>query len=112
MGKLVRVGGRSLETLTGLRSLVLADSPSLAEIEPHAFIGDISSPSKFPALEKLILRGNSLRTLHPIFLPSIDNLVEVDLRDNLWQCDCNLKWIITNLEPIISQNNPEMLLNV
>lgn len=44
-------------------------------------------------------------------LPWLD-LSLVDLQNNPWNCDCNLKWVAETLIPDLQQKNPQTTLSL
>ncbi|GLH03033.1 Protein artichoke [Gryllus bimaculatus] len=113
MHNLTRVGAAGFAPLKGLKVLRLSHSPTLTEIHPNAFVGTAESEGNatYPHLEELILRGNSLRTLDFSLLRRWDELQMLDLENNNWLCDCDLQWMVSELEPIINRTNPSLLRN-
>ncbi|VDI69462.1 Hypothetical predicted protein [Mytilus galloprovincialis] len=51
-------------------------------------------------LEVLSLVGNNMKTLRPNMLPlqSIFALKEIRLDKNPWRCDCNMKWLLNDMD--------------
>uniref|UniRef100_A0A9L0IGT7 Leucine-rich glioma-inactivated protein 1 n=1 Tax=Equus asinus TaxID=9793 RepID=A0A9L0IGT7_EQUAS len=67
-----------------------------------------------PSLQLLSLANNNLQTLPKDIFKGLDSLTNVDLRGNLFNCDCKLKWLVewlghTNatVEDIYCEGPPE-----
>ena len=75
----------SITHLPLLQSITLSNNPSLAYIHPGA-ISDV------PNLINLIINNNSLSALED-FRPHIPSLRNVDLKGNVFQCHCSLRWV-------------------
>ncbi|XP_039267389.2 uncharacterized protein LOC120342573 [Styela clava] len=75
-----------LSGLSDLKNLTLHDT-HLQEIKPGSFI-------KLEKLEALDLSNNRLRTLYQDSFPeNLTKLQEIRLTNNVWSCDCSLKWL-------------------
>lgn len=58
---------------------------------------------------QLHLQSNALHTL-PAQLALWKKLNVVDVQDNLWRCDCNMEWFISDLMPVLANTNPDFVL--
>ncbi|KAK4288526.1 hypothetical protein Pmani_038448 [Petrolisthes manimaculis] len=108
MPHLRSVGKETFSSLTNLEVLRMSDNPELSILDPEAFYlmhGDEI------ALQEIHLQDNHLTTLSETLLPWLQ-LRYVDLQNNPWNCDCNLKWIATTLIPDLENKNPETTLSI
>ncbi|KAL3887311.1 hypothetical protein ACJMK2_027253 [Sinanodonta woodiana] len=89
---------RSLLYLPELKTLIL-DNNGLRTVELRDTV------SKYvEKLRVISLRNNEIRTLGQDDLPwDLETLDQIDLTNNPIQCDCKLKWIISN-ENIVGKN--------
>lgn len=53
--------------------------------------------------------NNNLSTFPHDLLGRWDEVEEIDLRFNYWQCDCANQWMIETLMPIIKVKSPAMM---
>uniref|UniRef100_A0A671LT97 Leucine-rich repeat transmembrane protein FLRT2-like n=1 Tax=Sinocyclocheilus anshuiensis TaxID=1608454 RepID=A0A671LT97_9TELE len=67
-------------------------------IEVTAFVG-------LSKLEKLDISSNQLQFLPPGVFDGLRNLRHLNARNNLWRCDCNIKWVIAWLRSLPSAIN-------
>lgn len=61
------------------------------------------------SFSQLILHTNNLSTLSHDMLGRWDEVEEIDLRFNEWQCDCALQWMVEQLIPIIKEKTPKFM---
>uniref|UniRef100_A0A8C1P3W8 Fibronectin leucine rich transmembrane protein 2 n=1 Tax=Cyprinus carpio TaxID=7962 RepID=A0A8C1P3W8_CYPCA len=67
-------------------------------IEVTAFVG-------LDKLEKLDISSNQLQFLPPGVFDGLRNLRHLNARNNIWRCDCNIKWVIAWLRSLPSAIN-------
>lgn len=67
----------------------------IKEIPISAFVGLLK-------LEKLDLSGNGLQSLPQGAFDELKSLKMINVRNNLWHCNCNLKWIVEWLRSLPS----------
>lgn len=117
--RLAQVPSESFAQTPFLRDLVLANNPlnrvtngafrrtqnlvkldlsftGLVEIDPKGFAG-------LESLESLKLNNNALKTFRPGIFDSLKKLASIELHDNPWICDCQLREMKTLL---VKQNLP------
>ncbi|XP_065098795.1 leucine-rich glioma-inactivated protein 1b [Paramisgurnus dabryanus] len=63
------------------------ENNKIESISPHAFRG-------LKSLIHLSLAYNNLETLPKDIFKGMDSLTKVDLRGNMFSCDCKLKWLV------------------
>ncbi|XP_046908534.1 uncharacterized protein LOC124490113 [Dermatophagoides farinae] len=90
MPKLVRIEKQTFSTLKNLQRLSIEDNPHLSTIDENAFMGMFDRQSI--SIKYVNLRRNQLNRLSEKTLPFC-NLTYLDLRQNPWNCDCNLRWM-------------------
>jgi len=97
--------------LFALNTLTMSGNPQLSELHPGSFeqerqrtleivllddesslAATVSRTGSGKGLQKLYLNGNDLKTL-PGSLVHYATLVELDLSENPWNCDCNLRYL-------------------
>lgn len=83
---------KKVPVLIELKTLIM-DYNGIEFIKDGAF-------STLLGLEVLSLVGNNMKTLRPNTLPlkTIISLKEIRLDKNPWRCDCNMKWLLTNMD--------------
>ncbi|XP_069190460.1 uncharacterized protein [Procambarus clarkii] len=86
MNQLSRLDGVQFPPLPHLRKLDLREN-RLSYIHNFAF-------SNLAILNSLRLSGNQLQLLQPQLFLNNTKLVELELHDNLWECDCRLKNLV------------------
>ncbi|XP_017776013.1 PREDICTED: leucine-rich repeat-containing protein 4-like [Nicrophorus vespilloides] len=112
MDKLVEIGENALSGLTGLEVLHLAHNPNLKTIHHKAFI-TIEKDSETPIvhkLSKLYINNNMLA--HLDLELNWDGIVDMDIRNNPWTCECENQWLIDVLMPIYEKINATQALEV
>lgn len=57
---------------------------------------------------QLHLHKNKLSYLDSDIVARWDELLELDIRDNPWTCECENQWLITDLMPIYLKINKDM----
>lgn len=77
-----------LENPTELEELSIRNSPNLAEIREIR-----TSMMLLPNLKRLYLQNCGLRSLPPILRPIFEKTAVIEIQNNPWNCDCNMKWI-------------------
>ncbi|OTF73934.1 Leucine rich repeat containing protein [Euroglyphus maynei] len=99
MPSLVRIEKRTFSTLKNLQRLSIEDNPHLSTIDENAFVAMFDRQSisiKYVSLRRNQLSWLSEKTL-PFFLNPLTflsgNLTYLDLRQNPWNCDCNVRWM-------------------
>jgi len=85
----------TFDPLTQLEELRLADNPHLSYIHPDAW-----QPSP-QGLRVFQLSGNDLRYIPSMLLnySTWQQIEDLDLRGNHWQCDCHNLWLLNTLVP-------------
>lgn len=78
-----KIEGHAFRTVPGLIKLDLSDC-ALRSVASKAFEG-------VELLESLKLNGNRLQALRPQTVETLSKLHGVELHDNPWYCDCNLR---------------------
>ncbi|XP_063848635.1 leucine-rich repeat neuronal protein 1-like [Scylla paramamosain] len=106
--RLRSVGQQSFSSISSLQVLHLSDNPNFAVIDEAAFL---VLPGNDLALQEIHLQDNRLSTLSEKMLPWLD-LLFVDLQNNPWECDCNVKWIAETLIPDLEDKNPQTTLSI
>lgn len=84
---LKEVGQSAFATFPLLRHLQMTHNHRLQVIHPEAFASDVTG------LEEVFLDDNALASLPQGLLPW-DKLRVISLENNLWQCDCQVKWMV------------------
>ncbi|KTF86722.1 hypothetical protein cypCar_00020871 [Cyprinus carpio] len=56
-------------------------------INEDAFLG-------LPHLEYLFIENNQIKSISPFAFRGLKSLIHLDLRGNLFSCDCKLKWLV------------------
>ncbi|XP_069960245.1 uncharacterized protein [Cherax quadricarinatus] len=84
--QLARLDGVQFPPLPHLRKLDLREN-ALAYVHNFAF-------SNLAILNSLRLSGNRLQLIQPQLFLNNTKLVELELHDNLWECDCRLKDLV------------------
>ncbi|KAG0706565.1 Leucine-rich repeat-containing protein 24 [Chionoecetes opilio] len=87
MNLLSRLNGVQFPPLPHLRRLSFREN-RLTYIHNYAF-------SNLHILESLRLSGNQLKLLQPELFTNNTKLGELELHDNLWECDCHLKALVS-----------------
>lgn len=64
--------------------------------DKYTFVFDTSKATAFPFTHSLPdrLSGNKLKLVQPELFVNNTNLVELELHDNPWECDCRLKNLV------------------
>jgi secreted protein, putative (fragment) len=91
MPRLNLIENFAFSDLHKLKRLEITYNPILAYIDNEAFLDIDVNLTRFP-IEILLLNNNDLKTLSEYTLPWC-KIPKVDLRDNDWNCNCELKWI-------------------
>lgn len=91
MRSLVSIEAGALDGLPNLMELYFMDNPQLSSISENAFSTSESNQGK-KSLSKLSLKHCALHHL-PSNLIRWDELQQLDLSENPWNCDCYLSWI-------------------
>ncbi|KAH9426045.1 Leucine rich repeat [Dermatophagoides pteronyssinus] len=109
MPDLVRIEKRTFSTLKNLERLNIEDNPHLSTIDENAFMGMFNRQTI--TIKYVSLRRNVLSRLSEKTLPFC-NLTQLDLRQNPWNCDCNIRWMhychgSTEFEKDIKCSQPE-----
>ncbi|KAF0304394.1 Leucine-rich repeat neuronal protein 2 [Amphibalanus amphitrite] len=106
MPNLEYISDNSFSTLVALRVLRCRNNERLWSVSPHIFDGMDTSPGIFP-LQELFLSGNNLTTLAAETVPFWDQLLQVQLHDNPWRCDCRLQWMVDLLPKLVEKGQTE-----
>ncbi|XP_058806128.1 toll-like receptor 13 [Phymastichus coffea] len=83
------------ENLTSLEHLSFRDSERLSRVYLRSDPTGMLSAKLLPNLKTLSLQNCALETLEENLLPIVQKTAAVDLQNNPWRCDCNMKWINT-----------------
>lgn len=89
---LIEIQLRSFYNLNKLKVLRIEHNPDLSHLDTRAFIGMAYNKTN-SNLQTLSLAGNRFNTL-PKYALNWCNLKTLDLRENPWNCDCNLEWTL------------------
>ena len=89
--KIHRLNNRTFESMTKLNYLEL-NNCFIKEIDVNAFYG-------LNVLEHLSLNGNHLKTLNEATFKDL-RLSHLFLNENLFICDCNLRWVLSYLKTL------------
>ncbi|KAF0301900.1 Leucine-rich repeat neuronal protein 3 [Amphibalanus amphitrite] len=106
MPNLEYISDNSFSTLVALRVLRCRNNERLWSVSPHIFDGMDTSRGIFP-LQELFLSGNNLTTLAAETVPFWDQLLQVQLHDNPWRCDCRLQWMVDLLPKLVEKGQTE-----
>lgn len=107
MPKLKSIGRHAFSYLNSLEFLHLSNCQNLFVIDNEAFYQ--LDPKE--TLTEVHLQDNRLSTLNENMLPWM-NVQYVDIQDNPWNCDCNLKWVAEKLLPELEKKNPRTTLSL
>ncbi|XP_073711946.1 leucine-rich repeat transmembrane protein FLRT2 [Misgurnus anguillicaudatus] len=66
---------------------------------------DVKAFSGLNKLERLDISSNRLQILPPGVFDDLRNLRHLNVRNNLWRCDCSIKWVIAWLRSLPSAIN-------
>ncbi|XP_042889301.1 leucine-rich repeat neuronal protein 1-like [Penaeus japonicus] len=99
MPKLKTIGRHAFSNLKSLEVLHLSNCPNLLVIDNEAFYQ--LDPKE--TLKEVHIQANRLSSLNENMLPWM-NIKYVDIQDNPWNCDCNLKWVAEKLLPHLEEN--------
>jgi len=90
----------------------MSENPQLTKLHQDSFeqtiqktLDLVENPDsqKSTGLQRLFLNGNNLKSL-PKSLIQYGQLIELDLRDNPWNCDCNFRFIGERVSVTVSNN--------
>lgn len=86
----------SYNKLTTLREIPMSVALKKLYIDHNSLVSIKENIMKMAfSLEIFSLKGNKLKTLPPHVLPfDTESLSEIQLDDNPWHCDCNIKWLV------------------
>lgn len=76
-----------------LRKLSFEGCKNLSTFHTNAFANDNVDNKTDLKLEVLNLKGCNLRTLHSSLIADFENLKDLELDGNPFNCDCDVKWI-------------------
>lgn len=108
MTPLTHIGKGALSNLTGLKKLVCANNPRLIHIDPNALSRpgvNGTNTEVWPVIKELTLYNNNLSVISSHLLGRWDNLDLIDIRQNPWQCDCEIQWIIDEIIPLMKKTS-------
>lgn len=92
-----------------MKQLHLSDNHQLAYIHPDAFVKfDVDNPRalQWPPLVKLQLQNNNLTILDANMLSRWDDIEELGLYNNPWNCVCENQWMVDTVLVKIQDTNP------
>lgn len=108
---MVAIGKGGLSNLEGLKQFTATNNPHLRYIHPNAFCQNHDNDKlieDYPPIDKLYLHSNNLSSLDEHLLSRWDRLVVLDIRANPWACDCENKFMIEELYPLILESTPTL----
>ncbi|CAG0880137.1 unnamed protein product [Cyprideis torosa] len=109
MPLLKNIGTRAFAQLDDLETLICSFNPSLSSIHPFAFRN--KDGDRLGNLKKVDLNNNRLETVSATLL-DWTQLDSVNLQENPWRCDCNLRWMVTILGPYLEKNAPQLTMSI
>lgn len=100
--QLQAIGKNSLNGLQQLKELHICDNINLKSIDPAALTRreDGAENEIWPPISHLDLHNNKLTYLDRHLIVKWEGLSGLDLRENLWSCDCENQWMFDTLMPI------------
>lgn len=57
---------------------------------------------------QFIVSNNKLSTIDQQLILRWEDIEEIDIRYNLWKCDCENQWMIDTLMPLIKEKSKTM----
>ncbi|XP_049883851.1 carboxypeptidase N subunit 2-like [Pectinophora gossypiella] len=103
LSKLQSISEGALGQLESLTSLYLCCNRRLTTLDPGFLMWtDELEVERFPLLQKLHLNNNNLSIISSEYLDRWDRLVEVDVSNNPYTCDCHIQWMIDVLVPLLN----------
>lgn len=90
--RLREIQSLSFDSLAELDTLEIQHNPRLVYIDPFAFYDNLHALRPHH-VQRAFLAGNALGFVSASML-HWDEMEEVDLSGNPWNCDCNLKWVL------------------
>lgn len=102
MDSLTSIGPGSLANLTNLQELYVAGNPKLTRIDDAALSTPdaVGTMNTWPDIKKFYLNDNQISYINKSLLAHWESLVELDLLDNPWTCECENQWIVETLMPL------------
>ncbi|KAL0281115.1 UNVERIFIED_CONTAM: hypothetical protein PYX00_002211 [Menopon gallinae] len=107
MSELKRIENYSMHGLKGLDTLLCRDNEKLEFISEFAFASHENDTSR-PNITRLDLNDNALRYLNRTFV-NIEHLKVANLLGNIWSCDCENQWMLTELIPHLLKMNSRFI---
>ncbi|XP_075749141.1 uncharacterized protein LOC119171378 [Rhipicephalus microplus] len=101
--KLSKVEANAFGVVPRLKELHLSYNPLLTELEPEVFHD--AENNRSVQLSGLYLRHTGLRSLSPKLL-DWNQIVDVDLSENAWRCDCRLSWMASLAQRLPAEHRP------
>ncbi|XP_046617558.1 leucine-rich repeat neuronal protein 1-like [Neodiprion virginianus] len=99
MHNLTAIGAGAFSGLTGLEVLHIEGCPQLEVIDENALASKHELGTEWPPLKKLQLADNALHYLPAKLIGRWDKLVDLDLHNNKWGCDCKNQFLVESLLP-------------
>lgn len=91
MSTLTDIHHYAFYNLYALEKLIITDCPNLKQFSELAF--DVASKNNHLHPTRLSLARNGLESLNESYKYFFRNMEHVDLRNNPWNCDCDIIWL-------------------